>query len=392
MNSGVRSTCCFSKTGRPKLNKPAAAAGAVDSTPAHVARLVGMFTDTATDTLIRNLRAEVTAFQRDEICLPVSFSNGDDDGNCYICNPTSAYVDYAIEETRNFAFHSGLKRALTGLTRGCSPLIRATGLDHQVQLNNWLFSTNPVPTLSGRDMAAIRDEMMARHPDRAIVLRSLNTMADTKTIASAKSAGFVLLASRQIYIFDAQSSVPPSGHVKRDRKLVRKSEYRIIPADVFSTSDFARAEDLYNMLYLQKYTPLNPQYTALFLQRAHEHGLLRLIGLRGPRGRLDGVLGLFENGKTLTHPIIGYDTSLPQKLGLYRMLSSIAQDHAVAHGTFFNMSAGAATFKRNRNAVAAIEYTAVYVAHLGWKNRFATRVAKIVLDRIGIPLLKRFEL
>ena len=363
--------------------------GNVANDPALVSGLVGLFEAVETRDLIGNLAADVRAYGATGISFPLTLS---DRPNCYICSPTVAYIDYAIEETRNFAASPVLQRMLLGLIRACAPLLRATGLDLQVQINNWLFSTNPVPTLTPENATRIRDDLTATYPDRAIVLRSLNTLADADTITAMRAAGFILLPARQIYIYDPAAITRHSGHVMRDRKLTAKTAYRVVSADEFTPTDFDRAEALYNMLYLAKYTPLNPQYTARYLAEAHQRGLLRIIGLRGPDGPLDGVLGLFENGKTLTHPIIGYDTGKPQKLGLYRILSSIAQDHATRHGKFFNMSAGAASFKRNRDAVPVIEYSAVYVAHLGWRARTATRMAKVLLDRIGIPLLKRFEL
>jgi hypothetical protein len=363
--------------------------GNVSNDPALVAKLVKVFSRTATSNLISNLDIKLQSYQCGDATLPLSIS---DPPNCYICSPSIAYLDYAIEETRHFLSNATLKTALTALIKACRPLMRATRLDRQVQPNNWLFSTNPVPAITAPMAQHLRDDLKSQFPDRAIVIRSLNTVADQASMAALKSAGFTLLPARQIYIFDATAQNSPSNDMKRDRKLLETTPYTLADAHTFSANDFTRAAELYHMLYVGKYTGLNPQYTPSYLAQAHQIGLLRMTGLRGPDDTLDGVVGLFENGQTLTVPIIGYDTSKPQKAGLYRMLNAIAQNHAITHNKFYNMSAGAAGFKSNRQAIPVIEYSAVYVGHLGLRARAATRIVKAVLDWIGIPLLKRFEL
>ena len=70
----------------------------------------------------------------------------------------------------------------------------------------------------------------------------------------------------------------------------------------------------------------------------------------------------------------------------------MAQDRAAAGRMFFNMSAGAAEFKRRRGAVPAIEYTAIYAGHLPRGQRTAIRALETILVRVGIPIMQRFEL
>ena len=57
-----------------------------------------------------------------------------------------------------------------------------------------------MPDLDLRQARELRDRMVAQHPDHAVVIRSLNEMADTATLEALRDAGFVLLAARQIYI------------------------------------------------------------------------------------------------------------------------------------------------------------------------------------------------
>ena len=359
---------------------------------AKVTALVDMFNSAPNRDLIRNLVVSMSAEDIGGRCFPVSH-NDHGSATCYINCPSTAYVAYAIDETRNFMSAPLVQTGVVGLIRACAPLVRASGLDHQVQVNNWLYSTNPVPLIDRTLAAEIRDTMVARNPTRAVVIRSLNDIADGASIAALRSEGFIMLPARQLYIFPADGGTQKmQNNMKADRTLLRKTPYHLAEDGSFTSTDCARAEQLYNMLYLDKYTPLNPQYTARYLAEMHARGILQLRGLRDDAGVLVAVTGLFENGRTLTQPIVGYDTTLPLRAGLYRMVMAMAQDHAIARGLFFNMSAGAGAFKRRRGAVPAIEYSAVYARHLPRRQRAAIRAMQGILAGIGIPLLKRFEL
>jgi hypothetical protein len=371
-----------------------AATERVANTAEMVARFVAIFQGRPVPDLIRNLVTEVDQIAVAGRSYPLTLNTPVAGGTCYICSPVTAYIDYAIDETRNFRARPALRLAVRGLIRACGPVVSASGLDHQVQINNWLFSTNPVPTLGRATVAELRDRLTRDHPARALVLRSLNDRADRASLDALRAEGFCLLPARQIYLFGAEeAALGESANARRDRQAIDRTPYALAGNDSFCGADFDRTAALYDQLYIRKYTPLNPQYTAAYVREMHQAGLMRLRGLRDPAdGQLVAVTGLFENGRTLTQPVVGYDTSRPQREGLYRMVMAMAQDHARTQGLFFNMSAGAAAFKRHRQAVPVIEYTAVFADHLPRRQRLAIGTMQRVLTRVGIPLLQRFEL
>jgi hypothetical protein len=359
--------------------------------PERVRALVEMFTNTPVPTLIRNLETKMQEVDAAGLSWPVTINDGPE--TCYICCPTTAYIDYALEETRHFVRNPILKTLLTGLIRACQPLVRASGLDRQAQINNWLFSTNPVPVLDERQAIELRDTCLTVFPKRALVMRSLNDLADRQTLNALRAAGFALLPARQVYVWEPKHGSREKINARRDAKLLRATHLLHVTGDQFDDMDFDRAAELYGMLYLDKYTPLNPHYTGDYIRKMHRAGLLQIEGFRDPdTTELVAATGYFQNGRTLTQPLVGYDTALPVELGLYRLLMASSQAYARVNGLFFNMSAGAAEFKRLRGARPAIEYTAVYVKHMPQAQRLSVAIMSMVLNRIGVPILKRFQL
>ena len=339
-----------------------------------------------------NLSTSVVAFSWGSLHFPVSVNDGAA-STCYVCCPSTAYIDYALAELRNLRgsfFKASLGLLIKGLGR---LLIRLSRLDRQVQVNNWLFATNVIPQIEAEALPELTQSLCRLYVDSNVIWRSLNTYSDGEKIRAFKKSGYRLLPARQIYMFDCrQRNQPVSRDERRDAKLGYDNKYDMIAGDDIQTGEFVRIASLYRKLYIDKYTPLNPQYTPDFLEGLHRARIVEFYGLRSKDGQLDGVIGFFCVGDTMTAPIVGYDTALPAADGLYRRLMSIGMQLARERRLLLNLSAGAASFKRNRKALPAIEYMAVYNRHLGLRPRAAAFVVESILSGIGLPLLRRFEL
>jgi hypothetical protein len=163
-----------------------------------VSRFTQLVIDLTIKELTANLETRVSEVPIAEHNYQVTFNDRNAPKTCYICCPLRAYINYAIDEIRHFSGNSVIRFAMTQLIKACAPLVRASGMDHQVQLNNWLLSTNPMPPISDAD--AIRGTLTKLHLDRAIVIRSLSEIADTATITALCKSGFRMLPARVVYI------------------------------------------------------------------------------------------------------------------------------------------------------------------------------------------------
>jgi hypothetical protein len=341
--------------------------------------------------LIANLDVTLTTVAVAGQSLPMTINDGR--RTCYLCCPSAAWLDYAADELRHFNASPVLKRALRGLIGAARPLVASSGLDRQVQPNNWLVATNILPDVDAGEIARVTKGLTDQWPRHALVWRSFNSICHGELMARFFACGYVALPTRRIYLFDARGTPPPFHRdERRDYALLMKGDYEVIGPDEIRPEDFDRIAWLYQRLYLDKYTWLNPQYTPLFMQRAHTDRLLRFHGLRGSDGTLDGVIGLFERDGTITAPVVGYNTAKPAEDGLYRRLMAIAMTRARDQRGLYNMSAGAGSFKRHRGGVPALEYNMVYTRHLNSVRRLAGACVAGLLKTVGVRVLEGFDL
>lgn len=345
---------------------------------------------------IRNVQTDLRALVLDEHVFPVSINETGAIQNSYVVSPQTAYSGYADEELSKLKL-PWLEWTLRRVVRVMGAYLYRQKIDHLVQINNWLLSTNLYPaSWKGAEIPNIVARFTAEFPEHAIGFRSLNRVCNADLIDRLQAAGFELIPSRQVYFFDGREgrNSPFFLHhnTRIDQALARKKNLTIVPHEQITSDDFHRLEEIYNQLYLEKYSRFNPQFSARWLAHGHADGWLKLAGIREPKGRIDGVVGWFSTADVLTAPIVGYDTRLPQKGGLYRILTAMCLAEAAERRVRLNFSAGAAHFKQMRGGVPCIEYSAVYFRHLPRARRLAWRTMQTLLNTIAVPLMKVFKL
>jgi len=351
----------------------------------HVLAAVGL------DRLIPNVRTRILGLRCGERVFPVTVNDGARGGS-YVCEPYSAYILYARRELELVGVGAE-KWLFLPLIALASLLLRAARINRIVHVDNWLLSTNLHGDWQGKDIADIRRFLTGRYPGHIIAVRSLDRWSSPALLDAALVDGWDLFPSRQIWVVSDVAAQWQRRHsLAEDRRMLRRSGLRVEHLESVGAADAERIAQLYAMLYLEKYSALNPAFSAQWVIETARAGLIRYRCARDADGVIQAVSGSLRRGEVLTPPVVGYDTAKSQSLGLYRIACLLFTEDAMDAGVRLNGSAGAASFKRGRGAQAEIEYSAYYLAHLSLVRRTILRLLAGLLGRIAVPYMRKHQL
>ncbi|MBK8619309.1 MAG: GNAT family N-acetyltransferase [Anaerolineales bacterium] len=321
----------------------------------------------------------------DDVIIPITISDFHLD-NTYTVSPYSHYVSYGgYEEVKHL--HNPPVEALIKLLMGpIAKYFRSADLDKVAYVNNYLLSTNLYPSVNSEQLSALSEALPKWFPERVIVFRSVDEKKNPHIADILKEKNYDMVLSRQVWYMDAEEA-SHTRQYKEDVRVLRKHGYEIVDGKDLSDDELARSLHLYNMLYLEKYSYYNPQFTFEFMKLARDSEILHLRALRRD-GQINAVMGFFIRNGAMTQPLFGYDTSLPQEEGLYRLLTLITLQEGLRRGLLVHASGGVGKFKKVRGGKSVIEYNAVFAKHLpAWRQR-PWKLIKAI-SKYAIPYFKK---
>ncbi|MCW8933971.1 MAG: hypothetical protein OQK98_04545 [Gammaproteobacteria bacterium] len=345
-----------------------------------------------TEAMITNVKTEVGCCQIDDVVLPFTINEAEYD-NSYVCSPYTALIPYCIEELGkldNWLLRIGVEKLILIFDR----ILKKNNINRVIHINNWLLSTNLYPQKDkALNIESLIEGITRQYKNHTVIFRSLNYFLNPALISEFMSAGCMIVPTRQVYLYyKSLNDYSKTHNYKVDKKLIEKTEYQYVKQSDINESDYARIVELYNMLYINKYSKHNPQFTIQYIAVIIKHPLFYVEGFRNIHGILDAVGGRFTIANTTTLPIVGYDTSKPAKLGLYRMVLMSALLYSERNNYCFNASSGAPHFKKLRGAVPHIEYSAVYIKHLSAHSQCIWKVLAYIMRKLFVPIMKKYQL
>ncbi len=323
----------------------------------------------------------------DDVIIPITLSDFHVD-NTYTVSPYSHYVSYGGYEEVKHLNNPPIEMFIKMIMGPIAWYFRNAGLDKVVYVNNYLLSTNLYPSVNSDQLSALCEALPDWFPDRVIVFKSIDAKKNPHVLNILKENEYEMVLSRQVWYMDAEEA-SRTRQYKEDVRVLRKHGYEIVDGKDLSDQELARSLDLYNMLYLEKYSYYNPQFTFEFMKLARDNEILHLRALKRD-GKINAVMGFFVRNGTMTQPLFGYDTSLPQEDGLYRLLTLITLQEGLQRNLLVHASGGVGKFKKVRGGKSVIEYNAVFSKHLpAWRQR-PWKLIKAI-SKYAIPYFQKMD-
>lgn len=316
--------------------------------------------------------------------------------NSYVCSPITHYIDYGFREIDiEFPNRPILKSFCKSVLWGFKTAFVRPSFDKVVMVNNWLLSTNLYPNLPNSDIEEINRFLIHRFPKHAIIYRSVNPLLNGELLETLSAAGFEKVLSRQVYLIDPKKGIYKKKKAyKIDLALQRKTtNLQWFDASHISLQDLPRIKAIYDDLYLQKYAEYNPQLTLTFFEYALKEKWLNMWVLKDMNtDTIEAAIGYFNRNGVMTTPLIGYNRQIPQKTGLYRLITLQIIAEAVRNDYLLHMSSGASKFKKIRGGEPYLEYNMVYYRHLPRGQRVPWKAFEGLTKYLAVPIFERFEL
>lgn len=308
----------------------------------------------------------------------------------YLYSVYSHYIHYAKEELRKLSL-PWYARALFLFLQILSFVLRIGRINTTAFVNASFYSTDKQDCLPKQEVQQLTSSLENSYPNYAIAFRCVNHTEHKELMEHLSMQQFQSIPYRLIYRH-YPDNIPKKKQAKKvetDITLLENSSYKQEEIYYLSETELLRIQELYNKLYIQKYSSFNPQYTASFFQQLITQKSVQLVVLR-QNNQIDGVIGYREGKRSLYPLLLGYDTD-KKGVPLYRMLQAILFQKAKKTGKSIHQGAGASFYKKQRGGIPEWEYLFVRYKHLPIWRRLPWELLKYVTHAVGTKIVQKTE-
>lgn len=336
---------------------------------------------------IRNIHSDVLAIRMNDYIYPITITTKNYDDS-WIVSPYGQYVISLREEIEHHISSTFMRKIMYLGTNLLSFCLRQVE-NRVIYVHNFLVSTNLYSEQCPIDIQAVTKELTKAFPNHAIAFRSLNRRTAVNWMEQLEKNQYQPFGSRVIYYWhpDEQLKKNERADHRKDKKLLERSGYMIEKG--LGKGEAIEIEGLYNLLYLDKYSRNNPQYSAQFIDHMAQTENFHFITLKDRE--FVAFAGYFIMNGQMAAPFFGWDTRISEKSGIYRMISHILYQEGMKHQLLMNHSGGAGGYKKMRGCKPEMEYTYMYTKHLRPKGRIFWGILRFFTHTIGGKILWKYR-
>lgn len=313
-------------------------------------------------------KTRLRLLELDGLVIPVAVNDAEY-RNSPILSMYSRYIGQARAGIPYLGWNPVIAAVLSTVLLGVGALLKATRIDRCVYVGNWIYLRRTEPHLSAEQVKRVTEFFVAAFPGHAIVFSGLNPLTHHELLEHLRREGYHILFSgqtRMLLPFGMRTSRQERENRRRDAHLLADAGYQV--GEVGDEPGVAaRLAALYSALNNEKYGTNATVTPAFFEQVLRDRTLTVRVARKD--GRIDGFYAHHVHDDVLFAPVFGYDTSLPQKLGLYRGLVHRLVQDGLDQGLAVETGGGADKFKSLRGDRPVARYGAVYIRHLSARRR-----------------------
>lgn len=313
--------------------------------------------------------------------------------NSYVCSTTTHYLTYAKDEVKlELKDKALLKNLSLFLLNIMEYFFKKMDFEKAIFVNNLLLSTNLYIDFDPSLIDSITDFLVKKFPDCSIIFKSVNETQNPILYEKLKEKKYKSVFSRQVYVFKhKENNYKKRESLRRDLKLKEKTSYIRKDSNEITEKDHETLKKLYEYLYIDKYSTMNPKFNSKFIDLTIKNPLFT-YGVLSKNDEIHAVFGYIKRDKTITTPIFGYDTKIDQKEGLYRLAVLETIQDSIKNDYILNMSSGVSKYKIGRGAQATSEFNMIYCDHLKKKQQIPWKIFEKLTNYAILPVMKKYGL
>ncbi|WP_298769950.1 hypothetical protein [uncultured Shewanella sp.] len=333
---------------------------------------------------INNVHAQYLAILINDQLLPLTL-NSYHKHNSFVCSLYTAF----IRSPQTSISHPLLRGTLTVIGK----ILKLFKIDNVIFVNNFLTGTNlHTRQLTLDELSEIHALLVEAFPTHSHVYRSIQETYLSPKKNTLAALGYHLSPTMNAYIFNPNDNLQQRRDNKRDLTLLKNTSLTVLQHDDIHHRHYARIAELYQQLFIIQYSALNPQLNAHYIALTHQNRFFEFTALYcNQLKQVMGFTAIKQKGNMLMNPIVGYDTSASQSLGLYRILYALNLQICQQRGIKLHCGTGVKHFKISRGAKEHREFGAIAFQHLPRYQRYFWQMTLKLIHWSSEKFLKKIS-